>query len=330
MPVEVLLFTLIFISTCVFHLLPGVVLLRRRDWSWAVVCLALGAAGILLFIPWVAAVILAARRTRFTPLRHGSPVPTLCRILGVVLVILAGVFICWGLRDYWQATDLSMKEFYADVIINSLVGCVGLLVVGIFLLVVPSLRGKGMWGGLIAVPALLMRSAAVNIAPSILIILILVLLAASLGTSAVVLRHTASPEPDSTSVPTTSPSISRSGTVSAAPTDTCYSVSQPKAAPAAAHLCCISGQYAGADFPLADGEPLCLGSSPELAHLVFSQREIAPLHAEITYQQKSGTCLLAHLGPVFLNGRALPQMCELHNGDTISFGSPRQGFQIQI
>ena len=330
MSVSGLLFLLTFVPACILHLLPGAVLLRRRDWGWAVGCLVLGAVGILLFLPWVAAVIIAARRARFTPLRQGSPVPVLCRILGVVLVILAGVFICWGLRDYWQATDLSMKEFYADVIINSLVGCVRLLVVGIFLLVVPSLRGKGMWGGLIAVPALLMCSAGVNIVPSILSILILVLLAASLGTSAVVLRHTAPPGPNSTSVPTTASFIARSDTVSAAPTDTCYSVSQPKAAPLKARLRCISGQYAGAEFPLADGEPLCLGSSPELAHLVLPQNGITPLHGEVTYQRARGNCLLAHTGPISLNGRELPQICELVSGDIFSLGTPQQSFQILI
>lgn len=320
MPVEgLLLFIFIFVPTWAFHLLPGAVLLRRRDWGWAVGCLVLGAVGIPLFIPWVAAVILAARRSGFIPLRRGSPVPILCRVLGVGLVLLAGVLIFWGLRDYRQAADLSMLDFYSNVIINSIVGCVGLLIAGIFLTAVPSLPGKGMWGGLMAVPALLMRSSSVTVSPVLLIILILVLLAASLGISVTVLLHTAPPAPAGAPSP-----------VSAAPAVHRPSAPSPKAAPLTARLRCISGQYAGAEFPLADGETLCLGSSPDLAHLVLTQGGVAPLHGEITYQREQDACLLAHTGPVFCGGRELPQICMLHSGDMFSLGTPQQRFQVQI
>lgn len=155
MPVSGLLFLLTFVPACVIHLLPGAVLLRRRDWGWAVGCLVLGAVGIPLFLPWVAAVIIAARRARFTPLRKGSPVPVLCRILGLGLIVLSLVLISWGVRDYRQAAEISMSDFYANIIINSIVGCVGMLIAGIFLLIVPALRGNGLWGGLMAATVLL-------------------------------------------------------------------------------------------------------------------------------------------------------------------------------
>ena len=84
------------------HLLPGLVLLRRRDRSGAVVCLGLAAllvlrgvelaggaaAGIISLLSilftllWAAAVVLAGRVAAFRPLKKGSPLPVLCRVLG--------------------------------------------------------------------------------------------------------------------------------------------------------------------------------------------------------------------------------------------------------
>lgn len=322
MELSQLLFLLAFVPACALHFLPGAVLLRRRDWGWAAGCLALGAAGILLFLPWVAAVVIAARRARFTPLKQGSPLPALCRILGIGLALLAGVLISWGIRDYRQAAEISMMDFYADIIINSIMSCVGLLIAGILLLIVPSLRGKGLWGGLMAAPVLLGMSFGVNTYSVLLLTLSLIILIAELGLAALVLAHT-DPKADLSPAPEPSPS-SCAAPASPAP------VPRPATAPPAARLRCVAGQYAGAEFPLADGETLCLGSNPDLAHLIFSQSGVAPLHGEITYQRARETCLLAHAGPIFLNGRELPQICDVHSGDIFSFGTPRQSFQVLI
>lgn len=328
MPVSGLLFLLTFVPACVIHLLPGAVLLRRRDWGWAVGCLVLGAVGIPLFLPWVAAVIIAARRARFTPLRKGSPVPVLCRILGLGLIVLSLVLISWGVRDYRQAAEISMSDFYANIIINSIVGCVGMLIAGIFLLIVPALRRNGLWGGLMAATVLLGSISWVSTYTLLIFILSLVALVAEIGLSGLILCHTvpqgADIQPAPASVPDQPapvPAASDSG-ISAPP--------EPSTAPLKARLRCVSGQYAGAEFPLADGETLYLGSSPELAHLVLPQEGVASLHGEITYQRDRGNCLLAHMGPIFLNGQKLPPIYELHNGDTFSLGTPPQSFQILI
>lgn len=323
MDMSQLLFLLAFVPACALHLLPGAVLLRRRDWGWAAGCLALGAAGILLFLPWVAAVVIAARRARFTPLKQGSPLPVLCRILGVGLALLAGVLISWGIRDYRQAAEISMMDFYADIIINSIMGCVGLLIAGILLLIIPSLRGKGLWGGLMAAPVLLGMASGVRTDVLLLFVLTLITLIAELGLAALVLAHTVPSGTDLSPAP--EPSLS-SRPVPASPAP----VSRPITTPPTARLRCVAGQYAGAEFPLTAGETLCLGSSPDLAHLVFSQSGVAPLHGEITYQRARGVCLLTHGGPVFLNDRELPQICDLHSGDIFSFGTPRQSFQVLI
>lgn len=323
MSLSQLLFLIAFVPACALHFLPGVVLLRRRDWGWAAGCLALGAVGILFFLPWVAAVVIAAWRAQFTPLKQGSSLPALCRILGIGLALLAGVLIAWGIRDYRQAAEISMMDFYADRIINSIMSCVGLLIAGIFLLIVPSFRGKGLWGGLMAAPVLLGMSSGVNTDYVLLLILNLITLIAELGLAALVLAHTVPPGAETVPAPEPSPA-SRPAPASPDP------VPRPATAPPTARLRCVTGQYAGAEFPLADGETLCLGSSPDLAHLIFSQSGVAPLHGEITYQRARGTCLLAHAGPIFLNGRELPQICDVHSGDIFSFGTPRQNFQVLI
>lgn len=330
MPVSGLLFLLTFVSACILHFLPGAVLLRRRDWGWAVGCLVLGAVGILLFLPWVAAVIIAARRASFTPLRQGSPVPVLCRVLGIGMIVLSLVLISWGVRDYRQAAEISMSDFYANIIIDSIVGCVGLLIAGICLLIIPALRGNVLWGGLMAAPVLLGSVSRVNTYVPLIFILSLVVLVVEIGLSVLVLCHTVPQGADIQHSAAPVPDQPAPAPVTAVPESRFTAPPPPSTAPLKARLRCVSGQYAGAEFPLADGEPLCLGSSPELAHLVLPQDGVAPLHGEITYQRDRGNCLLAHMGPIVLKGRELPQICELVSGDIFSLGTPQQSFQILI
>src|SRR5699024_937863 len=103
-------------------------------------------------------------------------------------------------------------------------------------------------------------------------------------------------------------------------------------APPTARLRCVSGQFAGAEFPLQDGETLCLGSDPELAHIVLAQGGVAPLHAEVTYQRAQGDFLLAHTpeNAVCCGDRPTPPVSRAVHGDCISFGSPRQCFAVEI
>ena len=106
----------------------------------------------------------------------------------------------------------------------------------------------------------------------------------------------------------------------------------PAARRAIGRIRCISGQYAGAEFPLKDGEVLCFGSDPKLAHLIFGPELAAPLHMEITYQKERGNYLLAHRKecPVFLpNLRPVrEEISEIPAGTEVSFGNPQQVFRV--
>ena len=85
-------------------------------------------------------------------------------------------------------------------------------------------------------------------------------------------------------------------------------------------------------FPFKDGETLCLGSDPNLAHLVFSTEETGPLHLEITYQKQEGVYLLAHPAQcqVFLRGQGwlTREVLTVPAGSRVGFGSPVQEFLL--
>ena len=83
---------------------------------------------------------------------------------------------------------------------------------------------------------------------------------------------------------------------------------------------------------MKDGEVLCFGSDPKLAHLIFGPELAAPLHMEITYQKERGNYLLAHRKecPVFLpNLRPVrEEISEIPAGTEVSFGNPQQVFRV--
>lgn len=306
------------------HLLPGLVLLRRRDRSGAVVCLGLTAllglrwaalaggvaAGIISLLSilftlfWAAAVVLAGRVAAFRPLKKGSPLPVLCRVLGAVTLLGGGLLLVSyssTFRILFSRGTSADLAYAAQLIVTSAIQ----IAAGVFLLAAPALRPRpGMiWAGLMA--------AAVLAPPSLLNLFYALGFA---GFSALV------------------------------PTILGYALALPvliqpapppadaAEAPPAARLRCVSGQFAGAEFPLQDGETLCLGSDPELAHIVLAQGGVAPLHAEVTYQRAQGDFLLAHTpeNAVCCGDRPTPPVSRAVHGDCISFGSPRQCFAVKI
>lgn len=315
-----LLFLITYVPVCALYLLPGVVLLRRRDWKWSIVCTVLGGIGIWLIISWIAAVVIAARRSEFLPLRQGSPIPTFCRVMGILLLLVSILLILGEIRTYRQATDFSISNSGLNPAIIAIINCGGLVLDGFFLAIVPSLRGRGFWGGLMGVPVLLLGRGTVNIRMLPALLMYLLFLAISIVFSAVILRHTVPIGEDRAPI-----------SIQSYTPDTPNSYSDGiQAAPPSIRLRCVSGQYAGAEFPLSDGETICFGSSPDLAHVILTQDGIAPLHGEVTYHRENGNCLLAHNSPVFLNGRELPPLYTLKSGDIISLGTPPQNFQILL
>lgn len=314
------------------HLLPGLVLLRRRDRSGVIVCLGLAAllvlrwaalaggvaAGIISLLSilfsllWAAAVVLAGRVAAFRPLKKGSPLPVLCRVLGAVTLIGGAVqFISstrYTLSVVFSSGGLAAYAYAAQLIITSAIQ----IAAGAFLLAAPALRPRpGMiWAGIMAA-AVLAPSSLLNLFYALGFAGFSALVPTILG-YALALPVLLQPAP--------------SPAEAAAPTPAAGE------APPTARLRCVSGQFAGAEFPLQDGETLCLGSDPELAHIVLAQGGVAPLHAEVTYQRAQGDFLLAHTpeNAVCCGDRPTPPVSRVVHGDCISFGSPRQCFAVEI
>ena len=311
------------------HLLPGLVLLRRRDRSGAVVCLGLAAllvlrgvalaggvaAGIISLLSilftllWAAAVVLAGRVAAFRPLKKGSPLPVLCRVLGAVTLLGGGLLLVSYLFRILFSRGTSADQAYAaQLIITSAMQ----IAAGAFLLAAPALRPRpGMiWAGIMAA-AVLAPSSLLNLLYALGFAGFSALVPTILGYAlAVPVLLQPAPSPAEAAAPT--PAAGE--------------------APPTARLRCVSGQFAGAEFPLQDGETLCLGSDPELAHIVLAQGGVAPLHAEVTYQRAQGDFLLAHTpeNAVCCGDRPTPPVSRAVHGDCISFGSPRQCFAVEI
>ena len=313
------------------HLLPGLVLLRRRDRSGAVVCLGLAAllvlrgvalaggvaAGIISLLSilftllWAAAVVLAGRAAAFRPLKKGSPLPVLCRVLGAVTLLGGGLLLVSYsslFRVLFSRGTSSDLAYAAQLIVTSAIQ----IAAGGLMFAAPALRPRpGMiWAGIMAA-AVLAPSSLLNLLYALGFAGFSALVPTILGYAlAVPVLLQPAPSPAEAAAPT--PAAGE--------------------APPTARLRCVSGQFAGAEFPLQDGETLCLGSDPELAHIVLAQGGVAPLHAEVTYQRAQGDFLLAHTpeNAVCCGDRPTPPVSRVVHGDCISFGSPRQCFAVEI
>lgn len=264
---------------------------------------------ILFSLLWAAAVVLAGRVAAFRPLKKGSPLPVLCRVLGAVTLLGGGLLLVSYLFRILFSRGTSADQAYAaQLIITSAIQ----IAAGAFLLAAPALRPRpGMiWAGIMAA-AVLAPSSLLNLFYALGFAGFSALVPTILG-YALALPVLLQPAP--------------SPAEAAAPTPAAGE------APPTARLRCVSGQFAGAEFPLQDGETLCLGSDPELAHIVLAQGGVAPLHAEVTYQRAQGDFLLAHTpeNAVCCGDRPTPPVSRVVHGDCISFGSPRQCFAVEI
>ena len=317
--------------TLLLHLLPGLVLIRRRDWSGAVFCMALGILWVLeglglrwglgrsllsvLFLLftllWAAAVVWAGRRAAFLPLKKGSPLPVLCRVLGAVTLLGgAAQFISssYTLHVLFSSGSLADQAYAVQLFVSSAIQ----IAAGVFMLAAPALRPcPGMlWAG-IMVAAVLAPSSLLGILYALGFAGFSALIPTILG-YALAVPVLIQPAP--------------------APADGAEPPLPAAKAPPTARLRCVAGQFAGAEFPLHDGETLCLGSSPELAHVVLTQGGVAPLHAEVTYQRAQCGCMLAHMpeNPVYIDGRAAPPVDLLGSMAVFTLGEPPQRFQVEL
>lgn len=326
---DMLLGMILLLGMAVSVCLPAVLCFRAGKNGMAAGCLALGLTGILLYIPWIIAVVLAARNVEFRDTKETDRFRNAGRILGLAVLALGVILLVLAMGARSDVSGSNFEDFYMVTIINGFIGGGYLCVIGVITALCAFSRGKGFWGWYTALPYLLcsgissvgkyalfwrFAGSALMIAGSVYVWIQVFRSVQREGNGAGVLSSLASSVQKATETVRTPQNV------------------QMTQAPRreVGRIRCISGQYAGAEFSVGDGEALCFGSDPNLAHLVFPVQLAAPLHMEITFQKAEGNYLLAHRQscPVDMkgHGRIWEEMKELPAGAEISFGS---GSEVQ-
>ena len=337
--------------------LPAAVCFRAGEKGTGAGCLALGLLGTFLYIPWIIAVVMAAKRVSFQEREETAAFRNVGRILGILMLGLGVIMLALALRSISDVSGNPFAGFYMNIIANGLIGSGYICVLGLVTLLCAFRSGKGFWGCYMALPFLMSYgiSSAGRYGAFWRFAVFILLFAGGLyiwyqifisvqteggseaggsaaaaglsGLAASVqkaVRTIQTKQPGQPDQPV--PGQSRQESRPAAPGPV------PAARRAIGRIRCISGQYAGAEFPMKDGEVLCFGSDPKLAHLIFGPELAAPLHMEITYQKERGNYLLAHRKEcqVFLpNLRPVrEEISEIPAGTEVSFGNPQQVFRV--
>lgn len=301
--------------------LPAAVCFRAGEKGTGAACLALGLLGTFLYIPWIIAVVMAAKRVSFQEREETAAFRNVGRILGILMLGLGVIMLALALRSILDVSGNPFAGFYMNIIANGLIGSGYICVLGLVTLLCAFRSGKGFWGWYMALPFLMSYgiSSAGRYGAFWRFAVFILLFAGGLyiwyqifiSVQTVQTRQADRTGQESRpAVPGTAPAVRR----------------------AIGRIRCISGQYAGAEFPMKDGEVICFGSDPKLAHLIFGPELAAPLHMEITYQKERGNYLLAHRKecPVFLpNLRPIrEEISEIPAGTEVSFGNPQQVFRV--
>lgn len=301
----------------VFACLPAAAAFRKKQTGLGAACLALGILGEIFWIPWIVAVVLVSGKIPFRERRDGLQLRTAGRIYGLFVAAYGIILLLVGMSAFGDVAGSDFREFYLPTILNGVVGGGFLLLVGGLTIACSFARYRGFWGWYMALPFLLLVGTGQigRYAGFLRYIGYLFLVGGGIFFWWGVFQ----------SVDRESRAEARKAFEKSGP--------QPgERRPAQGKMRCLGGQYAGAEFPFKDGETLCLGSDPNLAHLVFSTEETGPLHLEITYQKQEGVYLLAHPAQcqVFLRGQGwlTREVLTVPAGSRVGFGSPVQEFLL--
>lgn len=332
---DMLLRIILFLGMMVSVCLPAVLCFRTGKKGMGAGCLVLGVTGILLYIPWIIAVVLAVRHVSFQNTEETDRFRKAGRVLGLAVFILGIILLILAVGARSDVSGSNFEEFYMETVVYGFIGSGYLCVIGLITVLCASGRGKGFWGWYTALPYLLFSgiSSVGRYAVFWRLISYALMIAGGVYVWLQVFRSVQGEgNPDSAVRTFSSMGTAAAEGLSGLVSSIQKTVQTPRRA--VGRIRCISGQYAGAEFPVGDGEALCFGSDPNLAHLVFPVHLAAPLHMEITFQKAEGNYLLAHRQgcPVILKGqgRIWEEMKELPAGTEISFGSGGEAQVFQL
>lgn len=315
-----LLTLLLLIAWC----LPAILLFRQKNNKYGVICLLLGLLGGWLFIPWIIAVIIAAKQLHFAPKKTSFLTNPLWKIYGFIGLGIGLIWIINTIKVYHTVIDTYgsvMSESINGMVIANTLPAVEFCTISVIHIFSSFAKSNSFWGWQMALVGLLPRlipyshteiSTWMNF---ILIIFVIVgVLFITYG-----LFHASAPQPATQrTTPQYVPPIERT-------------TPQQQSPRAKGTILCCEGLFAGARFPLKNQETLYIGSDPALAHIILQEVGVAPLHLEITYRKDSGDYMVIRENSCMVlcgNAPLFATSLTAKANTKISIGSPKQTFML--
>lgn len=326
----ILLVLLLAVVAC----LPAAVAFRYGEKKLALGCLALGAIGVFILIPWVAAVVLVVRQVDFQDRQRSSSFRRAALVYGIALVVYGAILLMMGINAYSRLAAL-YQELLGVSVSNGILSAIGICIIGVVTLLCALTDGKGFWGWNMALPVLLVFcvSPLSLFTPVMRYMGYLILLGGAAFICWKVYEGTLDPSVPAVRRGAGSPPVRPRPAVRQAgsPRPETKTGRGARSFETQGNIYCMTGQYTGAMFPVKSGESVCFGSDPGQAHLIIDQPGIRPVHMEIAYQADQGNYRVTHRAdcPVYLEGYGpLGECMMVPPGSQISIGAPPQTFQL--
>ena len=285
--------------------LPAAVCFRAGEKGTGAGCLALGLLGTFLYIPWIIAVVMAAKRVSFQEREETAAFRNVGRILGILMLGLGVIMLVLALRSISDVSGNPFAGFYMNIIANGLIGSGYICVLGLVTLLCAFRSGKGFWGwiyfvlrvswhiGMCWIPGVWYGIQAIRLEKK------------ELDQSGTARPEAARPPRPAAVSPVSQPVPQPAFQKASAPAQSLQPASQ-KAVEQAARpaLSGVTGIFAGTDFPVQADEELAIGSDPSVCQIVLPAECAAPIHCSLRYDSRRGCWQVRDLtdGQTFENG----------------------------
>ena len=169
--------------------------------------------------------------------------------------MLAAVQLFLGISDYRQAVSLAMEEIYVPVILEAVVNVASLLFVCLWMVIASCMKGRAFWGFQMALCGILPRCSVGRMAVLVQLLFLLLIFGGGMGIFLEVIRCAGKGQ------------MAQEQLLE----EENRQRSRSQVFQASGRIRCLAGQYAGMEIPIRDGETLCIGRDPNLAHLVITE-----------------------------------------------------------
>lgn len=313
--------------TAVSYFLPAILLFRQKNKKYGAICLVLGFFGWLI-IPWIVAVVIAAKHLHFQLKETSYLAKPYWKLYGPACIAVSIIRAISALNRYHATVDVwgeYVSELAGGYLWNAVLPAVEFCIIGIIIIVATSAKGNKFWGGQLGAACLLFQGFLGLLNNTSGLLMVFLALFILLGNALITVELFRA-----TKVTTGAAPVSSSPGINFAAVK--QKVQQTRqSGTAAGTILCSEGLYAGARFPLQNGETLCIGSDPALAHIILQGVDIAALHLEITYRKDTGDYLVVRGSScnVLCGGAPLFAASLTAKTNTkLSVGNPQQVFEL--